>query len=210
MLGLMGLIALVVLLAGVRNAETQLGEPGSIAYGPADFDDVIDWEAKLSVSAPGADAGADGHEYALPPPPLSEDTYPCSDCHEKATPEELEPRQLVEMHEEKLLDHGSEDRWCFDCHNPDDRDALRLVNGSSVGFEESYKLCGQCHGTIYRDWRAGIHGRRIGYWNGPKEYMLCAHCHDPHKPKFPSMKPLPPPVRPQFLANGRTSPGATP
>ena len=58
---------------------------------------------------------------------------------------------------------------------------------------------GQCHGTIFRDWREGIHGRREGYWNGAKSYLLCAHCHNPHAPRFQAIEPLPPPVRPQFL-----------
>ncbi len=94
---------------------------------------------------------------------------------------------------------GPKSRWCFDCHNPDDRDSLRLVDGTLIGFEESYRLCGQCHGTIYRDWREGIHGRREGYWSGAKSYQLCAHCHNPHAPRFTAIEPLPPPLRPQFL-----------
>jgi hypothetical protein len=57
--------------------------------------------------------------------------------------------------------------------NPDDRDVLRLANGDLVSFEESYNLCGQCHGTIFRDWKAGIHGKRTGEWNGKKQYRLC-------------------------------------
>ena len=61
---------------------------------------------------------------------------------------------------------------------------LMLANGTPIGFEESYRLCGQCHGTIFRDWREGIHGRREGYWNGAKSYQLCAHCHNPHAPAF--------------------------
>jgi hypothetical protein len=103
------------------------------------------------------------------------------------------------MHDEIALQHGAEDRWCFDCHNPGDRDRLRLADGTLIGFEESYRLCGQCHGTIFRDWRHGIHGRRVGYWNGRKAYVLCAHCHDPHRPRFQPLDPLPPPVRPSHL-----------
>lgn len=86
--------------------------------------------------------------------------------------------------------------WCFDCHNPDNRDKLRMANGKLVSFEESYNLCGQCHGTILREWKAGLHGKRTGMWNGEKQYRLCVHCHSPHDPRFKQMKPLPPPVRP--------------
>ena len=37
-----------------------------------------------------------------------------------------------------------------------------------MSFAESYVLCGQCHGEKLRDWRAGVHGRRTGQWNGHK------------------------------------------
>ena len=77
--------------------------------------------------------------------------------------------------------------------------SLVIANGTLIGFDESYRLCGQCHGTIFRDWRQGIHGQRRGFWNGAKSYLLCAHCHDPHAPEFAALEPLPPPVRPQFL-----------
>ena len=46
---------------------------------------------------------------------------------------------------------------------------------------------------------SGIHGKRTGYWNGSKRYLLCVHCHNPHSPRFAALQPLPPPVRPQFL-----------
>jgi hypothetical protein len=65
-----------------------------------------------------------------------------------------------------------------------------------IFFEKSYLLCGQCHGTIYRDWKAGVHGKRTGQWNGRKQYRLCVHCHNPHQPKYKPLKPLPPPIRP--------------
>ena len=66
-------------------------------------------------------------------------------------------------------------------------------------FEESYRLCGQCHGEKFRDWRAGVHGRRTGYWNGHKQYLLCAHCHNPHQPRFKPLAPKPAPRRPEPL-----------
>jgi len=44
--------------------------------------------------------------------------------------------------------------------------------------------CGQCHGDKYRDWRAGIHGKRVGQWDGEKSYFLCVNCHNPHSPGF--------------------------
>ena len=136
-------------------------------------------------------------KYFVPPPPFSEGIFPCSDCHSdmEVNPER---RMLEDEHVEisKMFNHAIEQRWCLDCHNPDNRDVLRLANGDLVSFEESYYLCGQCHGTIFRDWKAGIHGKRTGEWNGKKQYRLCVQCHNPHSPKFKPIKPMPPPNNP--------------
>jgi len=194
-------ISMLVLFSIVRGGVGHVAEGtgGTTAFGPADVKGV-DFDIVLLPGIEDATAGPDEGGFLVPPPPWSESGYfPCSDCHADMEPN-LERRNLEEMHDEIHLDHGPADRWCFDCHNPDDRDRLRLINGTLIPFEESYKLCGQCHGTIYRDWRHGIHGRRIGYWNGGKSYLLCAHCHDPHAPAFKPIAPLPPPIRPQYLA----------
>ena len=133
--------------------------------------------------------------YPVPPAPFSEGIFPCSECHADMEPN-LERRELEDMHTDIVLNHAEGQRWCLDCHNPNDRDVLRLVNGSTVPFEKSYLLCGQCHGLKLRDWKVGIHGKRTGYWNGDKQFLLCVHCHNPHDPSFKPLKPLPPPVRP--------------
>jgi hypothetical protein len=130
----------------------------------------------------------------VPPPPFSEGIYPCSTCHADLPADRT--RRELGMHAEIELKHDEEHRWCLDCHNAADRDSLHLASGELVPFEESYRLCGQCHGDKYRDWRAGVHGRRIGEWNGQKSYLLCAHCHDPHQPRFKPLQPMPPPARP--------------
>ncbi len=136
-------------------------------------------------------------DFFVPAPPFSEGIFPCSECH--ADLEVNETRRELDFHEEIVLKHAEEQRWCLDCHNPDNRDKLRLANGQVIFFEKSYLLCGQCHGTIYRDWKAGVHGKRTGHWNGRKQYRLCVHCHNPHDPKFKPLKPLPPPVRPEEM-----------
>ena len=138
----------------------------------------------------------------VPPPPFSEGVFPCTDCHDN---KELKPnrtrRELKDAHDDIILKHDAEHRWCLDCHDADNRDQLHLASGQPVPFEESYQLCGQCHGEKYRDWRAGVHGRRSGYWNGEKTYLLCVHCHSPHQPRFKPIAPKPAPIRP-------TRPGA--
>jgi len=141
-------------------------------------------------------SGKDAQEdIQMPPPPFSEDIFPCSECHAdmETNPER---RELVEMHDDIEFKHDEKNRWCLDCHDAANRDMLHSAGGELIDYKESYKLCGQCHGPKLRDWKAGIHGRRTGYWNGQKQYLLCAHCHDPHSPKFKSMKPESPPQKP--------------
>jgi uncharacterized CHY-type Zn-finger protein len=134
----------------------------------------------------------------IPVESFSSDYFPCNDCHSELEPN-TQRRELVEMHDDIIFDHDSENRWCLACHNTINRDSLVLAGGKLLGFNESYKLCGQCHGPKIRDWKLGIHGKRTGEWNGQKQYRLCVHCHDPHSPKFKSLKPMPPPRRPDQI-----------
>lgn len=148
-------------------------------------------------------ASDDIPDYFVPPPPFTEGIFPCSECH--ADMEVDTQHRELDFHEDIVLQHAEQQRWCLDCHNPDDRDRLRLANGQLVSFKESYYLCGQCHGTIFRDWKAGVHGKRTGMWNGKKQYRLCVHCHNPHSPRFKPVEPLPPPVRPEDQKYRETS-----
>jgi len=137
----------------------------------------------------------------VPPPPFSPGIYPCSNCH-SMLPLNTTRRELSGFHTDILLRHDEENRWCLDCHDADNRDQLHLASGEPVLFEESYRLCGQCHGEKYRDWRAGVHGRRSGDWNGHKSYLLCAHCHNPHEPHFQPLEPEPAPIPPGETVGG--------
>jgi len=140
-------------------------------------------------------------EIAVEAPPLTEGIFPCSDCHVDLVPNP--ERRTLDWHEEVtgIFDHDSENRWCLDCHDLNVRDSLRLASGKLLGFDESYKLCGQCHGEKLRDWKVGVHGKRTGQWNGAKHYLLCVHCHNPHAPKFGQLVPEPPPVYQNELKN---------
>jgi len=136
------------------------------------------------------------NEIAVEAPPFTDGIFPCTDCHMDIEPNSTR-RQLIDMHDDidAMFDHDSDNRWCLDCHDFIHRDSLKLASGKRIGFDESYKLCGQCHGDKLRDWKVGIHGKRTGEWNGPKQYLLCVHCHNPHSPKFEPIAPLPPPER---------------
>lgn len=190
-------LAIVVVIVRAKPVVPPEGAVANKAFGPADFPMVFAKEEAL-IGAPGAGGGSSTMVFPVPAPPFTEGIFPCMQCHE-GIPPNPERRVLEGMHSDIVFHHDEEHRWCLDCHDMNNRDQLHLANGAPVPFTESYKLCGQCHGTQYRDWRSGIHGKRTGYWDGSKRYFLCVHCHNPHSPRFAALQPLPPPVRPQFL-----------
>lgn len=152
------------------------------------------------ANPPGPKTEATAQEgLQIPKPPFTEGIFPCTSCHDGKQMKVDTRRRELSMHGDIELHHGPDSRWCLDCHDAASRDNLHLASGERVEFTSSYKLCGQCHGDKYRDWRAGIHGKRTGSWNGQKQYLLCVHCHDPHSPRFKPLKPMPPPTRPEQI-----------
>ncbi|GAB4137102.1 MAG: hypothetical protein Fur0037_02010 [Planctomycetota bacterium] len=164
---------------------------------------------------PSAQSSVPGEKIEVPPPPFSEGIFPCSDCHDPEIPVNTNRRKLEMAHQDIVLEHDAEHRWCLDCHSAQNRDKLHLASGELVDFTESYRLCGQCHGDKFRDWKAGVHGRRTGQWNGKKNYLLCVNCHNAHSPAFKlhyvpafrpdgerSDRPMPPPPRPDSFGEG--------
>ena len=120
--------------------------------------------------------------------------YPCSQCHQnwKTNPQ---PRVLAPVHDVGLQ-HGQGRLWCLVCHDPDNRDQLHTLRGGKVDFNESWRVCGQCHSNRQKDWYYGAHGKRVYSWQGEAERYNCTHCHNPHRPPFIQRKPQPkPPVR---------------
>jgi hypothetical protein len=161
--------------------------------------------------------------FEAKPPPFSDGIFPCMQCHQDMKDRK---RRELSFHDEQqsVFDHDKEHRWCLDCHDYENRDVLRLASGEQVPFTESYRLCGQCHGDKFRDWRGGVHGKRVGQWNGEKTYFLCVNCHNPHSPAFKGVreivvdgratvaptlqkiKPEPPPIRPGEMRTGTPRP----
>ena len=189
-----GVVGVVAVLWATRP-PAQPARPPRSSLPPTPVPPPVPEAASQPATSP---AGGERAEYAVPRPPFSEGIFPCSSCHagQKTNPQR---RVLKDEHQKIVLHHDEQHRWCLDCHNPDNRDRLRLASGETIGFDESYRLCGQCHGDKFRDWRAGVHGRRTGQWNGRKTYLLCVHCHNPHAPRFKPLAPMPPPVRPEHL-----------
>jgi hypothetical protein len=119
----------------------------------------------------------------------------CMECHRLfASPAET-PLSGLLAHQDVVLDHGMNDR-CLNCHDRFNRDKLVLPGGRLIQFDESPRLCATCHGTVYRDWERGMHGRTSGSWDEshPGHRRLgCTECHDPHAPAFGQMHLLPGP-----------------
>jgi len=192
-------------LTRIMTAEQRPYAPrdsgvAAVPHSPKEFPRVFDFDP-LEGIRPGSKV-----DYPHPKPPISADMWPCSQCHEKGKFER--DRRRLSYHEDIRLRHGDKERWCLDCHDYEDRDKLRLASGTKISFDESHRLCGQCHGPTYRDWKKGIHGKRTGYWNGAKRYLLCVYCHWPHEPHFKALEPLPPPVRPEYYRPGSDRDGA--
>lgn len=121
-------------------------------------------------------------------------SHACNECHRLFTSPPIERRTLMQ-HTHITLRHGMNDR-CFNCHDRGDREKLVLHDGTLLPFDEVPRLCSQCHGTVYRDWERGTHGKTMGSWDtraGGQHRLGCNDCHDPHAPAYPGIAPLPGP-----------------
>ncbi len=119
---------------------------------------------------------------------------PCSECHRLFAPTPDQERVAVQ-HKDVVLRHGMNTR-CLNCHDGADRDKLVLHNGTLIGFGEAPRLCSNCHGTVFRDWENGTHGKTTGSWDastGRQVRLKCNECHDPHSPAYKPLAPLPGP-----------------
>ncbi|MEK6701949.1 MAG: hypothetical protein AABZ53_06785 [Planctomycetota bacterium] len=120
--------------------------------------------------------------------------HACSECHKLFTPSQGEKHALLQ-HKEIELKHGMNAR-CLNCHDGANRDMLVLHDGTLVTFGQTPRLCSQCHGTVYRDWQRGMHGKTMGSWDvrsGNQKRLACNECHDPHSPKYLPQRLLPGP-----------------
>ncbi len=114
----------------------------------------------------------------------------CSTCHSVRKPnrDNKTATTLDEFHQGMTFNHGT--IACYSCHNPDDSDALRLADGTSVSYENVMTLCSQCHSSQADSFAHGAHGGMNGHWDlsrGPQAKNNCIDCHDPHSPNYPKM-----------------------
>lgn len=116
--------------------------------------------------------------------------YPCSGCHagREAKPLRYELKEFHEVRNHEFS-HGEDAFWCYQCHSYKDIDKLVTANGELVSFDEASRICTSCHGDKLEAWRNGTHGLLAGNWNGKRTKKACPACHDPHDPRYPSLKP---------------------
>ena len=123
------------------------------------------------------------------------DGAPCQSCHDGTDPIQGDPRNKGVFHEKIEIKHGRNEH-CFNCHNRKQPADFANFDGSPIKLEHVELLCAKCHGTTYRDWLYGAHGRRTGSWDkakgGPKP-TVCIACYNPHWPAFKPIQSAPPP-----------------
>ena len=79
-------------------------------------------------------AGNERNEIQIPPPPFSDGIFPCSECHAEMETNP-ERRELEDFHDDIVLKHDEENRWCMDCHDADNRDMLHTASGELIDFK---------------------------------------------------------------------------
>ncbi|HUN90741.1 MAG TPA: hypothetical protein VMU33_01690 [Burkholderiaceae bacterium] len=141
-------------------------------------------------------------------------------CHNGVTPPKLPkdkkpapiPTMEAMLPDVKDLQHGHGRIWCLDCHHTTQRNKLVDNFGDPVSFDQPQLLCGKCHGDKLRDWRDGIHGKRIGEWasTGKKRWFVCTECHNPHNVQngdrhrgFAPLQPESPPQLPHGMTDAK-------
>lgn len=119
----------------------------------------------------------------------------CVECHRLFNSPPGGDGRTLTQHTDIQMRHGMNSR-CFNCHDEKDREQFVLYDGTKVGFDQIPRLCSQCHGTVFRDWQRGTHGKTLGSWdaaNPARRRLTCNECHDPHAPAYKPIEPLPGP-----------------
>jgi hypothetical protein len=128
---------------------------------------------------------AAGGDFEVEPRTPSMTKYPCTSCHKRdVSGAPKNPHWTIK------LKHASESEMnCATCHGSARMETLVSLTGRAIDFNDSWKLCGQCHATQRKDWEAGAHGKRVSGWDRPRVIRSCTGCHDPHAPALEKRLP---------------------
>jgi hypothetical protein len=203
--------------------EAKVGSPKSDKPKPQTAKEADEALAKLMASRKPVRAAtargetiADAPKFKVAPRLDRIRNYPCTKCHDNKFVDRR-VRELQDEHTKVVFEHGGGRFWCYDaCHKGTDMDNLVSLRGRPVSYDESYKVCAQCHYQRL-DWYFGGHGKRqgawedqhdipkasdelkvedhsqIGRWGGERVILNCTECHDPHSPSIKPFEPSPPP-----------------
>lgn len=133
--------------------------------------------------------------------PLPARANECQFCHmekkskfiSKKKQTQIEHLQIESKHGRKILE-------CNFCHDKNNHNFLNSSAEFPSSFANPSPVCQRCHTDKYKDWMAGIHGKRTGGWKAgmEREQFHCIECHDPHSVKFKAVQAKPPPHRPKL------------
>ena len=168
-------------------AETGRGEQEMPQLPPGKAE--ADYEAETLPVKPFLDGIP---SFNIIPAKRTASMYPCSNCHAWRKANQT-PRPLEKPHNNFELDHsllGKGEFWCYTCHDLDNPEGLKDLEGNHLSLQESYLLCSQCHSRQAKDWAFGAHGKRVGGWNGQRTSLDCAACHYQHAPALKPREPM--------------------
>jgi hypothetical protein len=113
--------------------------------------------------------------------------FPCSTCHDRSLAQMKAgvPENARKAHWDIEIQHaGASVMTCTTCHNSSDLNALHSLTGQPISFDESFRVCAQCHATQFSDWQGGAHGKRLSGWGAERVAQTCVGCHNPHRPQW--------------------------
>jgi hypothetical protein len=203
---------------GQAEAEKKSGKPK--AQSPKEADEALArlmaQRKPVRAATARGQTSADAPKFKVIPRLDRIRNYPCTKCHDNQFVDRR-VRELQDEHTKLTFEHGGGRFWCYDaCHKGTDIDNLVSLRGRQISYDESYKLCTQCHFQRL-DWFFGGHGKRqgawenqreiprtaeemkiedrnqIGRWAGERAILNCTECHDAHSPAIKPFEPSPPP-----------------
>lgn len=134
-------------------------------------------------------------EMAPRTPPRRHDQ--CQLCHMRKSLSFMPAKHETQIeHKGYSLKHSRIEMSCNSCHDANRSNLLKTSERYPATWSHSSPVCQSCHAVVFRDWSQGIHGKRVGKWNGNRVQNHCIDCHNPHSVKYIPTPARPAPVRP--------------